>query len=425
MKLHIENIAKIQNTEILIDGITVIVGKNNVGKSTVGKALYCMFSALSDIERKIARERVNYLRQAIYSLSFKVRREGKALFGIYAEKYALRIYDTWKENKKLSRDDVREMLISILHEIQPSPAADSQFADDVELYSSRVADYLKVDDDQVIGQILTDTFREVFNDQVNTLSAPEHDGIVRLMIRNKELKAVFRNNECVDKVLDIDLLNKAVFIDDPSVMEGLSNVRKNTRSSMERTLVSYMREAQFVRPGEDVIERTLNKNKLKDIYSVINEAVDGSFVERNGELCFQEKDHTYAIKLNNLSYGLKSFVQLKYLLERNILKRGDVLIFDEPEIHLHPQWQILFARLVVLLQREFELSVIVTSHSYFFVDAIDLYTQKYGTASTAHFYVAEENSESASFHEVTHDPEDLYLSTSDAANMLEQLRDSM
>ena len=42
MKLHIENLAKIGVANINLDGITVIVGDNNTGKSTIGKALWGM-----------------------------------------------------------------------------------------------------------------------------------------------------------------------------------------------------------------------------------------------------------------------------------------------------------------------------------------------------------------------------------------------
>ena len=36
MRLHIENIAKFEMADIDIDGITVIAGSNNTGKSTIG-----------------------------------------------------------------------------------------------------------------------------------------------------------------------------------------------------------------------------------------------------------------------------------------------------------------------------------------------------------------------------------------------------
>ncbi len=40
MKLSLKNMGKIGAATIEINGITVIAGENNTGKSTVGKALY-------------------------------------------------------------------------------------------------------------------------------------------------------------------------------------------------------------------------------------------------------------------------------------------------------------------------------------------------------------------------------------------------
>ena len=51
------------------------------------------------------------------------------------------------------------------------------------------------------------------------------------------------------------------------------------------------------------------------------------------------------------------------LIEKGALQEKDVLVLDEPEIHLHPQWQVAYAQLIVLLQKYFDLSIVVTTHS--------------------------------------------------------------
>lgn len=53
MKLKIRNFAKIEEADIIIDGITVIAGENNTGKSTIGKVLFSIFNSLSNIDEKI------------------------------------------------------------------------------------------------------------------------------------------------------------------------------------------------------------------------------------------------------------------------------------------------------------------------------------------------------------------------------------
>ena len=58
MKLKINNFAKIKEADVIIDGITVIAGENNTGKSTVGKILFSLFNSLSNVDEKIFEERL-------------------------------------------------------------------------------------------------------------------------------------------------------------------------------------------------------------------------------------------------------------------------------------------------------------------------------------------------------------------------------
>jgi predicted ATPase len=50
--LRIKGIGKILDSQIKMDGITVIAGENNTGKSIFGKALYCIFNAFCNAEKK-------------------------------------------------------------------------------------------------------------------------------------------------------------------------------------------------------------------------------------------------------------------------------------------------------------------------------------------------------------------------------------
>ena len=92
---------------------------------------------------------------------------------------------------------------------------------------------------------------------------------------------------------------------------------------------------------------------------------------------YKEREIGERLNINNLSTGLKSFVIIKTLLENGSLKQKDVLILDEPEIHLHPDWQLRYAEIIVLLQKVFELTIILTTHSPHFVEALQYYAEKY------------------------------------------------
>ena len=68
MELSIENFAKIKSAKIKLDGITAIAGLNDTGKSTVGKILYGIFSAVANIDKSVAQAKKRNIRQEIVSL---------------------------------------------------------------------------------------------------------------------------------------------------------------------------------------------------------------------------------------------------------------------------------------------------------------------------------------------------------------------
>lgn len=123
-----------------------------------------------------------------------------------------------------------------------------------------------------------------------------------------------------------------------------------------------------------------------------------------------------------MSTGMKSFALIKRLLESGNLKEKDVIILDEPEIHLHPEWQLLYAKMIVLLQKQFDLSMIITTHSPYFLDAIDVFSAKYNIADRTKYYLAENTGNTSVLQDVTNNIDAIYKKLSDPMQMLENLR---
>ena len=67
MQLKINNIGKIKSATFEFNGITVIAGNNNTGKSTVGKVLFALFSKFNNINKSIEQ----YKNEAIIARVFK------------------------------------------------------------------------------------------------------------------------------------------------------------------------------------------------------------------------------------------------------------------------------------------------------------------------------------------------------------------
>lgn len=104
------------------------------------------------------------------------------------------------------------------------------------------------------------------------------------------------------------------------------------------------------------------------------------------------------------------------------LEEKSVLILDEPEVHLHPQLQLDFAELIVLIQKAFNLHVLITTHSPYFLEAIEVYSEKHGISDKCRYYLAEEQEDdTAVIREVTDDTKILYKKFAAPFQRLEDL----
>lgn len=63
MQLIIDKIGKIEHAELNINGLTVIAGKNDTGKSTVGKVLYALIKSLSRYNSFFKNTQLNKIKQ--------------------------------------------------------------------------------------------------------------------------------------------------------------------------------------------------------------------------------------------------------------------------------------------------------------------------------------------------------------------------
>mgnify|MGYP000787065164 FL=1 len=183
-----------------------------------------------------------------------------------------------------------------------------------------------------------------------------------------------------------------------------------------------MAENRLDSQNEDVVGKTIYEKKAFSALNVIAKAFKGHF-EKNGlkeSFCFSEDSSN--IFLENLSSGIKSFVIIKKLLENGQINERDVLILDEPEISLHPAWQVIFAELIVILQKEFNLTVLLSTHSPYFLSALEAYSKKYQVVDKCKYYLSETEGSSSTFLDVTNNTEKIYTKLAkpfDSISMIE------
>ena len=129
-----------------------------------------------------------------------------------------------------------------------------------------------------------------------------------------------------------------------------------------------------------------NNNDDLEVEKLIKEILGGEIKKENGELFFV-RENGIKTHMKNTSSGVKQVAIIQTLLNNNELEPNSFLIMDEPEVNLHPEWQIKFAN--VLLVKELDLSIYIASHSPFFIEAIELYSQYYDLIDDSYFYLTQ------------------------------------
>ena len=72
--LTFENIGIIKQAKVALNGLTVIAGENDTGKSTVGKLMFAIVKALSRFEQDLNEDQKKQIRETIESIYFQLRK---------------------------------------------------------------------------------------------------------------------------------------------------------------------------------------------------------------------------------------------------------------------------------------------------------------------------------------------------------------
>lgn len=428
MELSIRDFAKIKQADIVIDGITVIAGENNTGKSTVGKILFSLFNSLSDIEEKIFNERMREVENSNEMIMYEYF-DGNIIYGGFDRLYLLSnlMIPSIRRNKNNSIEKIEEDIRKELYKYKNSVVGkmdDDLLEEMIHKLGENIESFLEIPEENIILEVVSGYFSKVFSSQTNSLldKGSHNNPILALKIKNRQNRLFFQDNRCVKIENEINIIHKAIYIDNPFIVDELSGDYDGL-STMEDELKKLILKQNQRDVFDGVVESVRTKEKLKEIYEVLKTVVDGQIIFGQGEEIYLKNDNLdKPLSVHNLSTGIKSFTILKMLLEKGCLKDKDVLILDEPEIHLHPQWQIVYAQLIVLLQKNFDLSIIVTTHSPYFVDALDLFSHKYEINKKVNYYLASNTEKGAIIKRVTDNIDLIYKKMESPIQALDTLR---
>lgn len=405
MQLSIQNIGKIKHAEIEITGITVIAGENDTGKSTVGKSLYSMFAGFYNVEQKIFNERLVSIRRHLRALD-DVTTLDIFFYGPDIEEVAKSILES-ADLYKRNIDELNNELLGFLEE-QEFTEETLEFVKHV---ASRIQESLNVSDQDILKLVLQRALNYEFNKQIcNAFSNVK--GEIELQIRGQKLQLELEDDAVTSyQNRDIKIQSEIIYLDDPFVIDDVAPFHLRTNNNNHRAqLIRKLSNEFFVKSKENnIVDEIVVNQKLNNIYEKLNSACAGEIVsDKLYDLGYKDRVHEKTLDAKNLSTGLKSFALLKVLLQKGLIKRNGTIILDEPEVHLHPKWQILFAEVIVLLHKEFGLHILLNTHSPYFVDAIETYSEKYGISNQCRYYLLEDNEGDSRVVDVSENRQPIY-----------------
>lgn len=301
MKLTLVNIGILSRAEVIIDGLTLIAGENDSGKSTVGKVLYALIKTI---------------------------------------RWASNVTDTTRSQEAI--------------------------------YIDRFNDYIK----------------KLFNNQIST------QGTIDFDYQGYAFHIEITQHRCITFTFPEDFRNEEpkitspLFIDSPYIWHVFPSL-KTINTIENRKLLGSELDFGVPETLQDLYAAIELKSKnasvqLKDIQRTIG----GEFVENHHNQYVFKKGNE-EINLINTAMGIKYLGTLQVLAKNNHLYAGQILILDEPEVHLHPNWQIKLAQWIVELSQA-GIKLLVNSHSPYMIEALQRYADQQQFRSKTHFYLADQ-----------------------------------
>lgn len=184
---------------------------------------------------------------------------------------------------------------------------------------------------------------------------------------------LFESNENIH-ITDVFYIDSFSLFDS-ILFEGLSNT-----VHLKQLTEIFKNTKMPKRLFDDVI----NENIIK-IEEEIKDIIQGKFEYSRDGMTFNSSNHSHTMK--NTASGLKQFGIIQILLQSRKLTPNTYLIMDEPEVNLHPEWQIKFANILVLLAKSLDIHIYINSHSPLFINAIEAYTEYYDMEDDTNYYL--------------------------------------
>jgi predicted ATP-dependent endonuclease of OLD family len=390
----------IKEADILIDGITVLAGPNGCGKSTISRWLYYMIDIATDFDSYLVKGYKTEINSLLQNISRAIREMWGLNRGVNNGLNILQSIDDLKLDDNFSLDSIGEYSGKLHLFIGEFASQLDKFlnAENVqEQRKDRVLNFLNQNLDGEEKARNAQAFAELISLQVDKMqqevlykseerSLTDVWSFLHTYLYEDE-KVPFEislQEEGVNIISDGRIgslfnLDKAIYIDTPMAF-GLDDFLKNVFWQRLRKLMLE----------ENGCHDKQNIRLLYRISEILNGEINVSdSLLGNKEMYYERKDGKLLLPLDKIATGMKSFAYLFQLIKNGYLDDKTVLMIDEPEVHLHPQWVVVFARLLILIRKSLGVKIVLASHNPDFVAAIKAIAKKEEILAETNFYLAQ------------------------------------
>ena len=425
MQINIQNIGLIDNSNIELSGLTVIAGKNDTGKSTIGKLVFSIVKSISRYKEDLEEDKEHNIKKIVDKIYFNIRRrvnfdqniEVKKLF--HSKQFFEDILHKKNEAIKYRREIIKSSDLDVFIQI-------NELLDDLEDIINQ-NDSKEESVKRAFKKILYSEFLgEITNKNSNLKS--------KVMIKEKSndiLDITFSDVKDIEfKIYDELYFNDATIIETPMILnyqEPISDSKTyfEIRDKKDRLYFLGMPNVPLhIKDLDTKLKDSIyDDNLFKDnsqlqekVYEIINGKM--MFIQNEQEFVYLKRDGK---KYNNLNTanGIKSFGIIQMLENGGFLDDRSLIVIDEPEVHLHPKWQLKYAELIVELVKA-DINILITTHSPYMLEALEIYSKaiKY---KTNYYFTKEIDNNKFNLENVNNNLEEIYKELSEPLIKLEEL----
>lgn len=396
-RFKIQNYHAIKEADIAIDGITVIAGPNGSGKSTLSRWLYYVIDTITDFDGYLLTDFRENIKELLITL-YRIRMEVSLGRRTSSDVLPLPQIDMDAISSVNDIDQI-PLIVERLHVLVSdySKVILDYFQSDriSDAKKNRILRFLSKDDSQSDIYNAVEGFSVSLNQKLDLL---QKHVVARSYLRNREDAVSFihdilneEDNVPANVELSEDNVNvwdkrlgtllgiaQVIYIDTPMPFE-LSDIKNNI--FLKRLYDRMTVPSKALAP--------VQKKLLQRISLILSGqiALRKNLFE-DDKLYYERKDGKLSLPLDKLATGMKTFAYLFQLLKNGCLNDKTVLMVDEPEVHLHPQWVVQYAHIVVLLHKMLGVKIVLASHNPDFVAAIHAISKKEKVADKTNFYLS-------------------------------------